>query len=128
MKRLLCGALLLAAGSLMAQQQDSPPYNSPDNAPPKLPQEQAPALPDVPAPSPEANQNIQQQIQKDLSTEPVLADSVVDVTVYDNSIVLMGTVGNEQQHVMALRIAASHAGDRVIVDAIQAQEKEGYRL
>jgi hypothetical protein len=119
--------LLLVAGSLMAQQAP-PPYNPPENAPPKLPQEQAPALPDVPAPSPEANQNIQQQIQKDLSTEPVLADSVVDVTVYDNSIVLMGTVGNEQQHVMALRIAASHAGDRVIVDAIQAQEKEGYRL
>jgi hypothetical protein len=126
MKRLLCGALLLAAGSLMAQQ-GPPPYNSPLE-PPNLPQQQtpAPALPNTPGPS--ANQDIQQHIQKDLSTEPVLASSVFDVAVDDNSIVLMGTVGDEQQHVTALRIAASYAGDRVIVDAIQAQEKEGYRL
>jgi hypothetical protein len=133
MKRLLCGVLLLAAGSLMAQQQDSPAHNSPPNgASPNIQQEQqaptAPASPDVPAPSVEANQDIQQQIQKDLSAEPVLATSVVDVVVYDNAIVLMGTVGDEEQHTRVLQIAAPYAGERVIVDGIKPQEKTGYQL
>ena len=131
MKRLPCGALLLLAGSVWAQQQGSPLYSPPDNAPPSLPHPpQGQAPPDGPAPAPEelSNFDIQQHIQKELSAEPTLADSPLDAAVDDNVIVLSGTVGNEQQHVTALHIAASYAGRRLIVDAIQLQEKEGFRL
>ncbi len=130
MKRLPCGALLLLAGSLWAQQ-GSPLYSPPDNAPPSLPQPpEGQAPPHAPAPSPDelSNFDTQQQIQKELSAEPTLADSPLDAAVDDNVIVLSGTVGNEQQHVTALHIAASYAGHRLIVDAIQLQEKEGFRL
>src|SRR5215831_12379431 len=120
MKLLSCGALLLFAASLVAQQQGSPPYSTP----PTFPQEQSPTQPmppDTKAPLPERlnSAEVQQQIQKKLTTEPLLEQNNVKVHVDDDSVVLSGTVDDERQHDLALRIAQSYAGDRRIVDNIQ---------
>ena len=81
--------------------------------------------PDTEAPPPEAlpSADIQGQIQNKLATEPLLANTGVEASVDDNSVLLSGTVENEQQHDLALRIAQSYAGDRRIIDKIQVQAK-----
>ena len=125
MKRLSCGALLLFAASLMAQRQGAPPLYG---TPPTFPQEQSPTQPmppDTKAPAPEKlnSAEVQQQIQKKLTTEPVLAQTNLRVKVDDDSVVLSGTVDDERQHDLALRIAQSYAGDRRIVDNIQIAQR-----
>jgi hypothetical protein len=128
MKRVICGALLLFAGSLLAQQQGPPPYGSPPYGTPPTPQEQRPDKPfppDTKAPLPRelSNQEVEEQINKKLSTEPLLASAGVNAVVDDKSVVLSGTVQDERQHDLALRIAKSYAGEREIVDKIQVQQK-----
>lgn len=120
MRRLSCGALLLFAASLLAQQGAPPPHSTP----PTFPQERRPTQPmppDTKAPSPETlkSAEVQQQIQKKLTTEPLLAQTNIKVHVDDDSVVLSGTVDDERQHDLALRIARSYAGDRGIVDNLE---------
>jgi osmotically-inducible protein OsmY len=81
--------------------------------------------PDTKAPAPEKlnSAEVQQQIQKKLTTEPVLAQTNLRVKVDDDSVVLSGTVDDERQHDLALRIAQSYAGDRRIVDNIQIAQR-----
>ncbi len=128
MKLLSLGAFLLIAASLMAQQ-GLPPYNPPPySTPPTFPGQQNPSQPmppDTKAAPPEAppSADTQTQIQKKLTTEPLLANTSVEATVDDKSVVLSGAVENEQQHDLALRIAQSYAGDRRIVDKIHIQSK-----
>jgi hypothetical protein len=128
MKLLTFGASLLFAVSLMAQQ--GPPYSPPPYiTPPTLPGERPPELmplpPDTAAPSPETlpSSDIQGQIQKKLTSEPLLANSSVDAAVDDSSVTLSGTVENEPQHDLALRIADSYAGERRIIDKIQVRAR-----
>jgi hypothetical protein len=129
MKLLSCGALVLFAAVALGQQQAPPPHNSPPYAtPPTFPQEQKPTEPmppDTKAPPPTSipAADVQNQIEKKLATEPLLANADVHATVDDNSVVLTGTVENEQQHDLALRIAESYAGDRKIIDKVQLQQK-----
>lgn len=129
MKHILCGAVLLFAGLLFAQPQGPPPSNSPPQGTPQtFPQEQrpqAPLPPDTRAPAPGdlSNPEIEDQINKKLSTEPLLGEANVNAIVDDESVVLSGTVQDERQHDLALRIAESYAGDREIVDKIQVQGK-----
>ncbi len=61
---------------------------------------------------------VRQQIERSLRSEPALAGTSISVTVDDNSVLLSGGVYSEQQHDLALRIAESYAGDRKIVDRI----------
>jgi osmotically-inducible protein OsmY len=70
-----------------------------------------------------SNAEAQEQIQHKLVTEPLLANADVGATVDDNSVVLSGTVGSEQEHELALRIAESYAGDRKIVDKLQIGQR-----
>ncbi len=128
MKLLSLGALLLFTASLMAQQ-GLPPYSPPPySTPPTFPEGQSPSQPippDTKAPPPEAlpSADVQGQIQKKLTTEPLLANTSVAANVDDNAVVLSGAVENEQQHDLALRIAESYAGDRRIVDKIQIKSR-----
>jgi BON domain len=124
MKLLSCGALLLFAAMAMGQQQAPPPYSTP----PTFPQEQKPTEPmppDTKAPPPESmpSADVQQQMQKKLATEPLLANADVNATVDDTSVVLTGTVESEEQHDLALRIAESYAGDRRIVDRLKVRQR-----
>jgi BON domain len=129
MKLLSCGALLLFAASMVAQQQGNPPYSPPPyGTPPTFPQEQKPAQPmppDTKAPPPETlpSADVEQQIQKKLATEPLLAKTNLNASVDDKSVVLSGTVADERQHELALRIAESYSGDRRIVDKIQVRKR-----
>jgi BON domain len=129
MKLLSCGALLLFAAFMVAQQKGNPPYIPPPyGTPPTFPQEQRPTQPmppDTKAPQPETlpSADVQQQIQKKLTTEPLLANTNVEATVDEKSVVLSGTVEDERQHEVALRIAESYSGDRRIVDKIQVRER-----
>ena len=122
MKRILCGALLLFAALVFAQQQNPPPYNTP----PTLPGDRNPSQrfpPDTKAPPPQdlSPLEIQDQIQKKLDTEPALSSVTVKATVDDRSVVLTGTVDDERQHDLALRVAESYAGGREIVDKIEVR-------
>ena len=127
MKRLICAGLLLFAASALAQQQSIPPYNSPPTTtPPTFPSDQRPGErmpPDTkaPAPSEPSNAEIQQQVQHKLETEPLLEDMQLKATVTDAGIMLTGTVNNEQQHKLALRVAESYAGERQVIDKIKVR-------
>ena len=130
MSRLLGGALLLFAVLCMAQQQGVP-SNPPYTTPPTFPKAQQPSPrtpPDMPAPREHpdaqtqgmpAGNEVAQQIQKKIDTEPLLKGSTVKAAVDDGSVTLTGTVDSEQEHDIALRIAKSYAGKRDIVDKIK---------
>lgn len=126
MKLLSCGALLLFAATAVAQQQAQPPYNPPPySTPPTLPQDQTPTEPmppDTKAPSYLSSAEVQEQIQKKLASEPLLANADVNATADDNSVVLAGTVENEQERELALRIAESYAGERKIIDKLEIRQ------
>jgi osmotically-inducible protein OsmY len=63
----------------------------------------------------------QDQIQNKLDSEPALNNNDLKATVDDASVALDGTVQNEQQHALAIRIAQSYAGERRIVDNIEIE-------
>lgn len=128
MKLLSCGALLLFAATTVAQQQVPQPNPPPYSTPPTFPQEQKPTEPmppDTKAPVPEQmpSADVQDQIQKKLTAEPLLANANVNATADEKSVVLAGTVQDKEQHDLALRIAQSYAGDRKIVDKIEIRQR-----
>jgi hypothetical protein len=129
MRRLTCGALLLVAQLLVAQQQGTPPYHPPPHStPPTIPQNherQGPFPPDTKAPPPGelSNPEIEKILKETITAQPSLANAGLNVAVDDESLVITGTVDDEQQHQLALRIAHSYAGKREIVDKIQVQQK-----
>jgi BON domain len=123
MKRILCGAVLLAATVTLAQQQGQPNPTPPQSTPPTFPEDRAPRWPMPPEqeapPQGLSTPEVQQQIQQGLNAEPMLRNSNVGVDVDENTVILTGQVDREQQHDLALRIAQSYAGDRKIVDKIK---------
>jgi osmotically-inducible protein OsmY len=122
MKRILCGALLLFAALVFAQQQNPPPYNTSPTFPgDRITPERFP--PDTKAPLQQelSPAEIQEQIQKKLDTEPALSSVTLKAAVDDRSVVLTGTVDDERQHDLALRVAESYAGERQIVDKIEVR-------
>lgn len=120
---------MLLATMATAQQQAQPPVGPPPHETPLPPTtgEQNPSQmpPDTSAPATPAlpNAEIQQQIQKKISTDPSLADANVTVNVDDHGVVLTGIVDTEAQHQAALTAAQSLAGDRPIDDKIQVRGK-----
>lgn len=81
--------------------------------------------PDQKAPPPQAlsSSQVEQQIQKHLSTEPDLANTDVQVKADDRLVILTGTVDSDAQHDLALRIAESYAGERKLVDKIKVRQQ-----
>jgi hyperosmotically inducible periplasmic protein len=128
MKHMLCGLALAFAVSAFAVQQQSPTNPRPQTTPPTFPDDQASRQempPDTKAPPPRAlsTAQVQRQIQDKLKNEPALASANVKVKTDDKAVTLTGTVDTEGQHELALRIAQSYAGNRVIVDKIKVQGK-----
>ena len=125
MRHTMCACLLLAAASLFARQggpQGSPPpYATPPTFPDQRPDtgpQQMPPDTRAPAQRPLSSGEVQDQIQKQLDTDPALDGTAVKATVNDKAVVLSGTVETEKQHALALRIAESYAGERGIKDKI----------
>jgi hypothetical protein len=126
MRHMVCALLLLFGMTAFAQQQrqPGPPAGS---TPPTFPQEKNPSKempPDTAAPPPSGmptSGEVQQQIDQKLSQEPGLKNTTVRFDVDDQSVVIGGTVADEQQHQLALRLARSYAGDRKIVDYVKLQ-------
>jgi len=89
----------------------------------QVPREQMPPDQQAPPPRLSTPEKVQQQIEQHLNSEPALQNSKVSVDVDEDVVVLSGTVGTEQQHDLALRIAQSYAGDRKIVDKIKLTQQ-----
>ncbi len=142
MRTLAFAVLLLFASLALAQQPGPPPGSTPPTFPgdtQKAPPDQtapphAPEPPDANAPpsqpmppdrnaQPMATEDIRDQIQKKLDTEPDLSGANVKAQVSDTTVTLTGTVADDQQHDLALRIARSFSGDRTIDDKIEVKVK-----
>jgi osmotically-inducible protein OsmY len=108
MRRMAC-ALVLALTGLGFAQQQSPRLTGT----PPTPGQAAQSSEDLTTPE------VQQLIHDGLSSESKLAGASVSAKTDDRAIVLMGSVGSEKQHEVALRIAQSFAGGRQIVDKIK---------
>ncbi len=126
MRYMVCVWLLLFGMTAVAQQQrqPGPPTGS---TPPTFPQDKNPSRqmpPDTAAPPTSGvptSGEVQQQINQKLSQEPALKNTTVRFDVDDQSVVVGGTVADEQQHQLALRLARSYAGDRKIVDYVKVE-------
>ena len=125
MRYVICTLVLLCAMYAFAQQPGPLPGSS---TPPTFPQEKNPSKempPDTAAPPPTGAKptsgEVQQQIDRKLSEEPSLKNTSLRFDVDDRSVVVGGTVTDEQQHQLALRLARSYAGDRKIVDYVKVQ-------
>lgn len=126
MRHIVCVLLLLFGVAVFAQQQrqPGPPTGS---TPPTFPQDKNPSKqmpPDTAAPPPSGQPTsgeVQQQINQKLSQEPGLKNTNVRFDVDDQSVVLGGSVADQQQHQLALRLARSYAGDRKVVDYVKVQ-------
>jgi osmotically-inducible protein OsmY len=115
-----CALALALTGTVFAQQQ-SPPLAG---TPPTVAQERTLERQTAPETAAQSSgelttPEVQRLIHDGLSSEPALADASVNVNTDDRAIVLMGSVGNETQHEVALRIAQSFTGGRQIVDKIK---------
>ncbi len=96
-----------------------------------------PAFPSASAPPPQSvppggherrprtltTQEVRQQIERNLKSEPALAGATISVVVDEDRVVLRGGIYSEQQHDLALRIAESYAGNRRIVDRITLRQR-----
>jgi hypothetical protein len=130
MKLLLAILLVLCTtpGVSHSQQQPTPPEQQPPstsapNQPNEIPNRQLPPDTKAPTPGQLSSPDIERQLQKELSRNPVLSDTGIKATVDDATIVLDGTVENRQQHDLALQLAQSYAGQRKIVDKIVVRQK-----
>lgn len=128
MKHVLCGLALAFAVSAFAVQQQSPTSPGPQTTPPTFPDDRASRQempPDTKAPPPQrlSTAQVQRQIQDKLKSDPALANASVKVKADDKAVTLSGKVDTEGQHELALRIAQSYAGNRVIVDKIKISGK-----
>jgi hypothetical protein len=124
MKNVLLACVLLLTSLCFAQQQSQPPPDGPpQGTPPPFPREDRPQnqMPPDRQAQPLSTEQVQDQIQQGLNSEPSLSHTKVSVKTSDDSVVLSGTVENEDQHESALRIAQSYAGNRKIVDKIKVQ-------
>jgi BON domain len=136
MKRIILIAAMLAFSfGLTAQQQAPPapdPQPAPGQTPPTFPEDQDPGArrtppdmpPDTNAPGRElSSREIQEQIQSKLNSEPGLDNDRVRVNVTDSEVTVTGSVDDEAERDVALRIAESYAGDRQIVDKLEIRGK-----
>jgi len=116
-----------------AQAQAQTPQGS---TPPTFPQDQAPGPaqnqpptaplpPDTQAPAQQtlSTEQVQQQIQAKLDTEPILRGVQLTVVADEDTVTLRGDIDSEDQHDAALRIAQSYAGDRKIVDKLVMKQR-----
>jgi osmotically-inducible protein OsmY len=122
--RTLIFALLMATA--VFAQQSQPPAYPPPSAGQMSPDQRVP--PDQmesqtgPESQPSSAAQVEQEIQQAIQAQPTLSTSNISVRANDTSVVMAGTVADERQHQMALRVAALHASGLRIVDRIKVQQ------
>lgn len=127
MKYLLTAFVLLASAGWAQQSGQSTPGSPPYTTPPTFPQDRrAPSQQQIPPdqqapPRAMSTAEVQQQIQQHLDSEPLLHSADIRARAEEDSVSLTGTVDNESQHELALRIAQSYAGERKIIDKIKVR-------
>ena len=125
MKPLLCALALLLATATFAQtpgypQSISPPQTMPDRP---LPPDQS-QQPEEMGPQSQAGPpaQVEQEIQQAFRAQPALSNAKLGATANLNTLTVNGTVANENQHRLALRIAALHANGLRVVDDIKVPQ------
>jgi hypothetical protein len=121
MRRIVLASIFIFSALVVGQNQNLPslpPYSPSPSFPQDLDSWQMPPDTEAPPPQELSVSGIQYRIQYKLDSEPSLQKNGIRVTVDDTSVVLVGTVENERQHDLALRITRSYAGERRIVDSI----------
>jgi osmotically-inducible protein OsmY len=120
MGQMTCALVLALTGTGFAQLQSPPPAGRPAAVSQQRASDGQTALERAAQSSEElTTPEVQHIIHDRFSSEPALADTSVSVRTDDRAIVLMGSVGSEKQHEVALRIAQSFTGGRQIVDKIK---------
>jgi osmotically-inducible protein OsmY len=129
MKLLLAILLVLCTTHSLGQQQTAPPEQRPPGMPSQttpgteIPNQQIPPDTKAPMPGELSSPDIEKQLQKELSRNPVLSQANLKAIVDDQNVVLSGTVENTRQHDLAVQLAQSYAGRRKIVDKIMVRQK-----
>jgi hypothetical protein len=125
MKLLLLALALLLATATFAQQPGYPQSSSPPQTMPERPlppdqsqQEQEEMGQSQTVPPAQVEQEIQQAFQ----AQPALSHANLSVAANISTVTVKGTVANENQHQMALRVAALHANGLRVVDHIKVQQ------
>ena len=123
MKPLLCVLALLLATATFAQtpgypQSSSPPQTMPDRP---LPPDQSQQDQEEMGPSSQAVRpaQVQQEIQQAFRAQPALSNAKLRAAANLSTVTVNGTVANEKQHQLALRVAALHANGLRVVDDIK---------
>ena len=132
MKPLLFALALLLGTAAFAQQpgypqSSSPPQTMPDRP---LPPDQSQMPPDQSQQEQEEMgqsqamppAQVERQIQEAFRAEPTLSNANLSAAANLNSVTVNGTVANENQHQVALRVAALHANGLRVVDHIKVQQ------
>jgi hypothetical protein len=125
MKRLLSLFVLMCITAAFAQQSQSP-GSPPNTTPPTFPENQGRDMPpDTKAPPSQESSTakVAVEIQEELKAEPALTNANVIVKADDSAVMLSGTVDNDAQRDLAIRIAKSYAGKRKVVDKIQIRKQ-----
>jgi osmotically-inducible protein OsmY len=65
---------------------------------------------------------VEEQIQQAFRAQPGLSNTNLSAAANLSTVTVKGTVANENQHQMALRVAALHANGLRVVDHIKVQQ------
>ena len=126
MKPLLFALAMLLATATFAQtpgypQSSSPPQTMPHRPlPPDQSQQQQEAMGPQSQAVPPAQ--VEQEIQQAFRAQPALSNAKLSAAANLRTVTVNGTVANENQHQVALRVAALHANGRRVVDDIKVPQ------
>ena len=123
MKPLLFALAILLATATFAQtpgypESSSPPQTMPNRPlPPEQQQEEMGPQSRVVPPA-----QVEQEIQQAFRAQPALSNTRLSAAANLSTVTVNGTVANENQHQLALRVAALHANGRRVVDDIKVPQ------
>ena len=126
MKPLLFALALLLATATFAQtpgypQSSSPPQTMPNRPlPPDLSQQQREEMGPQSQAVPPAQ--VEQEVQQAFRAQPALSNVRLSAAANLSTVTVNGTVANENQHQLALRVAALHANGLRVVDEIKVPQ------
>jgi hypothetical protein len=122
MKPLLFAVSLLLAMATVAQQPGYPQASSPPQTMPEWPlppdqEEQEMGQSQAVPPA-----QVEQEIQQAFQAQPALSNTNLSTRANLSAVTVEGTVANEDQHQLALRVAALHANGLRVVDHVTVQQ------
>ena len=126
MKPMLFALALLLTTATFAQQPGYPQSSSPPQTMPErpLPPDQSQQQQEAMGPQSQAvpPAQVEQAIQQAFQAQPALSNANLSAAANLSTVTVKGTVANENQHQMALRVAALYANDLRVIDRIKVQQ------